>query len=160
MLVNSDKKKATVYVNEHKKEIDVDSETIRKIERTDRVSSISLKVLDDYYSRENYNCKSIELLPDENGDKRFMCIVYGSSDIPAEKVGSNLASPMYGFMLNKKADYMLSAFQDKFVYQIYKLIDLFNSHRYDTMLDNYLVNQSMLRLQEVFFEDGFDLFNM
>lgn len=59
--------------------------------------------------------------------------------------------------MNKRANFWVNEIQNKFAIQIWKIMNLFCGPK---NVDNYMVNFELLRLQECFYEDGLDFFNM
>jgi hypothetical protein len=89
-----------------------------------------------------------------------LVIIFGSPEA-LETDKKNNASALgliaHELMVNERGNYWVNEIQNKFVYQIWKIIYLFCGEK---NVDNYMVNFELLRLQECFYEDGLDFFNM
>lgn len=160
LIVTANQKKAKIFSEDLESQVELPAEALKAIENCNQVNIIAAPFLSTIFARERYFSKSIEL-PVKNGeDKKYMVVVFGSPE-GLETELKNSTDPMslmsHQFMINSKSNEYINEIQNKLVFQVYKIIELFTTTK---NIDNYLVNYELLRLQETFYDDGLDLFNM
>lgn len=158
MVLNIDSNSAVVYAKDEKHSFDLTEHTefTKKVQSKPNVNDIQAPFLQKIFSKTSFYTKTVELPPNESGHKQMLVVFFGSTEDNIND--ARKYNGIFHMMLNSENSYHLNLIQDKLITQIHNFIKLFN--KTEEQPDYFLVNRGILKIQETFYQNGFDLYNM